>query len=206
MKITSKPAGIYLAGLLIAMAVIIVIQHQVLSRVRQENRSLQEQVNGLSAQLEQLTAEKERLSKSAAAQQANASALLPQEPSGEMLRLRGEVGRLRRLERDTDQSLHDQMQAAQGKVANAEAELARLTKLRAENLVSIAEIDQASFDLELLKAQAKGDAAGVSRIRLQQAEKELARAAELRNESLISQTEYDEAIRKVASVKAGTDR
>ncbi len=51
----------------------------------------------------------------------------------ELLRLRGEVGRLRLQHREIEPSGRDQMQAAQGKLADAEAELARLTKLHSEN-------------------------------------------------------------------------
>ena len=98
------------------------------------------------------------------------------------------------------------MQAAQAKISNAETEFARLTKLHSKNLVSAAELEQARLELELLKAQAKGDAAEVARVRLQQAEAELTRAVELRKQSLISQTEYDEAVRKVESVRAGAGR
>jgi hypothetical protein len=78
--------------------------------------------------------------------------------------------------------------------------------LHSENLVSVAELDHARFALELLKAQAKGDTAGVARIRVEQAESELSRAAELRSQSLLSQTEYDEALRKVESVRGGAER
>jgi hypothetical protein len=205
MKTRSKLAGVCLTGFLfVAMAGMIVIQHQALDRVRQENRLLQEQVDGLSAQSEQLTAEKERLSKLTAAPQAKAGVPAAQEPSREMLRLRGEVGRLRLQERDAEQSLRDEMQAAQAKLANAEAELARLTKLHSEKLVSEIELSQAKFALESLKAEAKGDKTEAAQIRLRQAEEELARAAELRTQSLISQTEYDDAARKVESLRAGT--
>jgi multidrug resistance efflux pump len=98
------------------------------------------------------------------------------------------------------------MQAAQAQIPNAETELARLTKLHSKNLISTAELEQARSNLELLKAQAKGDAAEVPRVKLQQAEAELARADELRKRSLISQTEYDEAVRKLESAKAGAGR
>ena len=52
------------------------------------------------AHADQLVVEKARLSTLLAASQTNAGVSLPQEPSRELLRLRGEVGRLRLEERE----------------------------------------------------------------------------------------------------------
>ena len=128
---------------------------------------------------------------------------LPQETSSEVLRLRGEVGRLRLQDRDSEQARREQMRVAQAGLTNAEVELARLTKAHSEKLVSSAELTNAWFTVELLRAEARGDTAGVAQVRLQQAEEELARATELRSQSLISQTEYDQAVRIVESLRAG---
>ncbi len=207
MKTTSKLVALGLTALLLAgIPVMLVMQHQALDRVRQQNRLLQQQVDGLIAQADQLTEERDRLSSLIVAHEAKTSAPVAREQLSELLRLRGDVGRLLLQEREIEQSRRDQMQAAQAKQPNAESELARLTKLHSMNLVSAAELDQARFGLELLKAQANGDVVEIGRIRLQQAEAELARAAELRKQSLISQTEYDEALRKVDSVRAGAGR
>ena len=184
----------------------LVTQQRDLNRLRQENRLLQQEVDGLIARADQLTEEKERLSTLISADEANARAPLAPEQFSELLRLRGDVGRLRLQEREIEQSRRDQMQAAQAKLTNSEVELARIMMLHSEHLVSGAELSRARFSVELLKAEAQGDMAEAARIRLRQAEEELARAAELRGQSLISQQEYDEALRKVESAKAGTER
>src|SRR5712671_5677810 len=171
MKTELKVTGLCLAGsLLVGMTLTWALQ--ALNR----ERLLQQQVDELVAHANQLAAENRRLSMVIAAQPTNAGAPLPPEPSREMLRLRGEVGRLRLQERDAEQSLRDQMQAAQAKLTNAEVQLARVTKLHSENLVSGVELSQARFTVELLKAEAKGDQAEAAQIRLRQAEEELARA------------------------------
>lgn len=206
MKTRTKPARLALVVFLFAgMAVVLVIQQRAFIRVREQNRLLQQQVNGLRAQANQLTDEKEGLSKLVAVDDAKAGAPLAGEQFSELLRLRGEVGRLRLDERASEQARRDEMQAAQAKLAGAESELAQLTKLRTENLVSLAEVERARFALELLKAQAKGDTTEAARLRLEQAQTELARAAELRNQSLISQAEYEEALRKVESLRGGAE-
>src|SRR2546427_9288987 len=73
MKRTSKLAGSCVAGFVfVGMAVMLVIQQQTLNRVRQENRSLRQQVDGLVAHADQLVVEKARLSTLLAASQTNA--------------------------------------------------------------------------------------------------------------------------------------
>src|SRR5688500_11647841 len=89
--------------LLVGMAVMLVIQQQALSRARNDNGSLGRQVDDLVAQAAQLAAEKTRLSMLLAASRTNAGVRIPQEPSGELLRLRGEVGRLRVQDREVEQ-------------------------------------------------------------------------------------------------------
>ncbi len=205
MKLTSKMAGSGLAGLLLAgTTLLLVVQQQSLNRVRQENRILRQRVDVLTMQAEQLTDEKDRLSHSIALREANAGTPLAEQQFSELLRLRGEVGRLRLQEREIEQSRRGQMQAAQAKLADAQGVYARLKNLP-ENLVSAADLRQARFKVELLQAQAKGDPAEVSRVRLRQAQEELTRATQLRSQSLISQTEYDEAVRKVELIKAGAE-
>jgi hypothetical protein len=183
----------------------LVLQRQSLNRVQQENQSLRQQFDDLMARAEQLAAEKQQLSIFIGANQANAGALSPQEASKDVLRLRGEVARLRVLEKAAEQSLRLKMQAAQEQLTNAEVELARLTKLHSEGAMSATDLSRAKFTVEALQAEAKGDMAEVARIRLRQAEEELSRAAELRSSnSLISQTEYDEAVHRVELLRAGT--
>src|SRR5262245_32025413 len=96
MKTASKPAIACLAaGLLVGLAGTVVMQHATIDRLRQENRSLQQQVEQLTAQSVQFATEKDELSKSIAAQPANATSPPSQDQSSEVLRLRGEVGRMR---------------------------------------------------------------------------------------------------------------
>lgn len=206
MKTISKVAGCLAVFLLAGMTLMLVRQQQALDRLRGQNRSLQQQVDGLTTQADQLAEEKERLSRLAAAQEAKAGIPLAREQFSELLRLRGKVGSLRLQEREIEQSRRERMQAAQEKLTNAEVDLARLTKAHSENLVSSAELTNAWFTVELLKAEARGDTASAAQVRLQQAAEELARASELRSQSLISQTEYDQALRKVESLRAGADR
>jgi hypothetical protein len=206
MKITSKAATVCLAAfLLVGMAGTVLMQHETINRLRQENRSLQQQIDLLTAQSDQFAAQNEQLSKLIAAQPAKAGSSPGQEPSSDLLRLRGEVGRLRLEVKDAEDSRRAEMQAAQSKIADAETNLARLTKLHSQQLVSEQELSHAQFALQLLKAEANGDKALAARVRLQDAEADLARAAELRKQSVISQSEYDEAARKVESLRTGTN-
>lgn len=69
-------------------------QHQTVSRLREENQSLQQQ----QTRLNQLAADNERLSNLVA--QANSPQSAPEQSNSELLRLRGEVGLLRQQSRD----------------------------------------------------------------------------------------------------------
>lgn len=202
MKTTLKFAGAFAAVFLLAV-VAVSLHRRALDRVQQENTFLRQQVDELMAQTEQLAAEKARLSSAMAESRKNTDTAAPQEPSRELLRLRGEVSRLRVQDRDVEQARREQMQAAQTKLPKAEVELARLTKAYSEKLVGSAELSKAKFIVELLRAEARGDTAEATRVRLEQAQEELARATELRDQSLISQTEYDQVVREVESVRAG---
>jgi hypothetical protein len=179
------------------------MQHAAIDRLRQENRSLQQQVEQLTAQADQFAAEKEQLSKLIAAQPATAGSPNGQQPSSEVLRLRGEVGRMRLEVKDSEDSRRAEMQAAQNKIADAETNLARLTKMHAVGAVSEPELSHAQFTVQLLRAEANGDKPLVAKIRLQEAEQDLARATNMRNVGVISQSEYNEAARKVESLRAG---
>jgi outer membrane murein-binding lipoprotein Lpp len=206
MKTTSKFATVCLAAcLLVGLAGTIVMQHTAINRLRQENNSLQQQVERLTARSDQFAAGKEQLSKVIVEQPANACSSPVQQPSSEVLRLRGEVGRMRVEVKDAEDSRRAEMQAAQSKIADAETNLTRLTKLHSQQLVSEQELSHAQFAVQLLKAEANGDKPLAAQIRLQEAEQDLARATELRKQSLISQSEYDDAARKVASLRTGTN-
>jgi hypothetical protein len=204
MKTTSKVATVCLAAGLAGLAGTVVMQHATIDHLRQENSSLQQQVEQLIAQSGQFAAEKEELSKLIVAQPAKAAPSSGQEPSGEVLRLRGEVGRMRLEVRETEDARHAEMQIAQSKVAEAETNLARLTKLREVDAISEHELSQTQFAVQLLKAEANGDRALATQMRLQEAEQDLARATELRKVGVISQSEYDDAARKVESLRTGT--
>jgi multidrug resistance efflux pump len=205
MKTTSKIAGMGLAaGLLVGLAGTVVMQHATIDRLRHENRSLQQQVEQLTAQSDQIAAEKEQLSKLLAAQPPKAASSPGQQPSSELLRLRGEVGRMRLEVKDSEDSRRAEMQAAQNKIADAETNLARLTKMHAVGVISEPELSHAQFAVQLLKAEATGDKPLAAQIRLQEAEQDLARATKLRDVGVISQSEYDDAARKVESLRTGT--
>src|SRR5687767_13122114 len=81
-------AGI--AGLIVAvLAVLLVIQHQAQTKIRDENAALRQQL----AQIDQLAAENQRLANLAAA--ASSAPAPTNDQFREVLKLRGEVGRLR---------------------------------------------------------------------------------------------------------------
>ncbi len=87
--VSLKPAVIA-ALALGALAVPLLIQNRSIERLRQDNRLMHQQMG----QSEQLAAENEHLSNLVF--QANSAAVSDGAPSSELLRLRGEVGRLRR--------------------------------------------------------------------------------------------------------------
>jgi hypothetical protein len=205
MKTTSKFATACLAAGVVGLAGTVVMQHATIDRLRQENGSLQQQVERLTAQSNQFAAEKTDLSKLIAAQPVQATQSPGQEQSSEVLRLRGEVGRMRLEVKDSEDSRRAEMQAAQNKIADAEINLARLTKMHAVGAISEPELSHAQFAIQLLKAEAKGDKPLAARIRLQEAEQDLARATKMLNVGVISQSEYDDAARKVESLRTGTN-
>jgi hypothetical protein len=198
-KGTSMLVGVSVGFLLVGMAVMLVFQERGLIRMQQVNGLLRRQVDEFVAQADQLSAEKTRLATLVAADQRNAG----MSPSQELLRLRGEVGRLRLQDIELEQSRRDQSHAARSKLTNAEAELARLTKAHSEGLVSDAELSQARLRVELLKAEARGDAVGAAQVRLQQAEENAAQAAELRSQSLIGEPEYEKALQRLKEMQLG---
>lgn len=157
---------------------------------------LRQQLVDAAARAEELVAENARLS-------ASATAAIPEPPSRELLRLRGEAGRLRVAEREAQQVRLTEMQAAQAKLTNAEVELARMMKLYSEKVVTVADLNRARHNVEVLKAEAKGDAAEVARVRLREAEEELALATELRKRGVMSHAEYEEAVRKLELLRGG---
>jgi len=203
MNTTSKFAIVCLAAGSVGLVGTVVMQYATIDRLRQENSSLQQQVERLSAQSNRFAAEKTDLSKLIAAQPVQATQSPGQEQSSEVLRLRGEVGRMRLEVRESEESRRAEMQAAQNKIAEAETNLARLTKVHAVGAVSEPELSHAQFAVQLLKAEANGDKPLAARIRLQEAEQDLARATQMRNADAISQSEYDEAARKVESFRTG---
>jgi multidrug resistance efflux pump len=204
MKTTSKFAIACLAaGVVVGLAGTVVMQHATIDRLRQENGSFHQQVERLTVQLDKYAAEKEDLSKSIVAQLAKTASAPSQEQSTEVLRLRGEVGRMRLEVRESEESRRAEMQVAQSKIANAETNLARLTKMFAVGAISEPEFSRAQFAVELLKAEAKGDKALADQIRLQEAEQDLTRATKMWKVGVISQSEYDEAARKVESLRTG---
>jgi hypothetical protein len=197
---TKLGGGCLTVLVVIGLTLGLIYQRQELKRAHRENSLLQEQGSRLTAQVEELASEKGRLAKLIETQSTNA------EQSSELLRLRGQAGRIQLQERETEQSRREQMRAAQAKLTAAEVQLGRMTKLHSENLVSADQLSQARFAAEVLRAEARGDKAEVFQIRLRQAEEQLANAAELHRQSLISQVEYDEAVRRVEALRGEARR
>jgi hypothetical protein len=173
-----------------------------ITRLREEKLALQQQVEELNARMEKLAAEKEAFSNSAAARDGITVATNSPDTSGELLRLRGEVSRLRWAEQELDQGRLTAMQAAQARLADARAELDRARKMREVGAISESDLIKADFDAQALEAAAKGDTAEEARIRLRQAEAELARAGLMRNAGAMSQGEYEAAAKKVEEMRA----
>lgn len=89
MAMTKLKLGIISAVVVAGVATPLVVQHQAQVRLREENGALRQQLD----QLNQLAAENQRLSNLVA--RANNSQSLPNDQLSELLRLRGEVTRLR---------------------------------------------------------------------------------------------------------------
>ncbi len=87
MTMTKLKAGIISAVVAAGVAAPLVMQHQAQVKLRQENQSLRQQVEGL-------TAENDRLSNLLT--QASRSGSLPKEQLSELMKLRGEIGLLRK--------------------------------------------------------------------------------------------------------------
>jgi hypothetical protein len=101
---------------LAGLAIVLVVQHQAQARLREENHSLRRQ----AAQLAELTVENQRLSDLVA--QARQSAPQPAEPSGELLRLRGEIGVLRHQNQELARLLSGRHPAASSSAQASEFE------------------------------------------------------------------------------------
>jgi RNA polymerase sigma factor (sigma-70 family) len=96
MAMTKLQVGVAGVILIAGMATPLLLQHQSLSRMREENNRLREQTQSLqqqATQMAQLAAENQRLSNLLA--HAGGAEPLKQAQLGELLRLRGEVTRLR---------------------------------------------------------------------------------------------------------------
>lgn len=83
-------AKIALAAVLVGSGILLVFEHQATTKLREKNQAMQQQVE----QVGRLGEENQRLSNLIA--QASNPASLPKDQLGELLRLRGEVGPLRR--------------------------------------------------------------------------------------------------------------
>ncbi len=160
------------------------------SALRSQNLLLQQQQGPLVEQIEQLQHQRDDASNrlvSLADEIAQAKS-----NSTELLRLRGEVGRLRIQEREIGGVRRDQMRAAQITLPYAKAEFERLKALPA-GAVSTQQLAQAGFAAELLEAEAEGDASKAAQVRLRQAEEELELLTEPYGQQLVSETEYNKA-------------
>src|SRR5215471_17079720 len=81
------------SAIAVAVATLLIVQHQTVSRLREKNELLQQQ----QGQLTQLAAENERLSNLLV--QANSARALPEQDARELLKLSAEVGLLRQQSR-----------------------------------------------------------------------------------------------------------
>ena len=203
MKSSSKVAiRLLLSLLVLSMAGLIVVQHERVAQVQAKERALQHQVDALNAQVSQLMGEEARLLKLIKAQQAGADTSQGPDQFTELLKLRGEVGRLLLENRDAQQWRRADMQAAAARLPNAEAELAQASQMVSNNTISEGELSRARFAVELLKAEAAGDKARAAQVRLRQAEYELARVTQLRANNIVSEQEFAKAQFAVDLLKA----
>src|SRR5438445_1127649 len=99
---TKLKLGIITALVVAGVATPLLIQHHAQASLREENHSLRQQQEQLAQQLGPLAAENLRLSNLLA--KANASSSVQDDRSGELLKLRGEVARLRQGLRDSTQA------------------------------------------------------------------------------------------------------
>ena len=101
---TKLKAGILSALVIAVAAIFFMVEHQGRTELRQENQALRQQFN----QLAQLTAENERLS-NLVARAESAPKLQPEELS-ELLKLRSEVGQLRRNSAESEKLRQENQQ------------------------------------------------------------------------------------------------
>ena len=98
---TKLKLGVVTALVVVGVATPLLIQHQAQASLREQNHSLRQQQEELAQQLAPLTAENLRLSNLLA--KANGSSALQDNRSGELLKLRAEVARLRQGLRESAQ-------------------------------------------------------------------------------------------------------
>ena len=189
-------------ALLFGMGALTLKQRHDLDQLREEKQALELRADELKTQLAKQAAEWERLANSLTAQPPMTNAVSDPAQQRELLRLRSEVGHLRREHQDVEQSRRDEMAAAQARIPGAEAELSRMTNMLAVGAIGAREVSAAQFAVQLLKAQAAGDKAEEARVRVQQAETDLGFVGKMRAVGMISQSEYDEAVQKVVAAKA----
>lgn len=206
MKATFKNGSICVAALICAvMAVVIWKQNQEMSRIRSENEQLNEQLVELKGLAERLAEDKSRLTKSAAADQTSGGTL-GREQFLELLRLRGEHGRLMDFERQADEGRREQMKAAEAGLVKAESALEHATRLHSKGFVTDEDVAQAEFAVEALRAQAKGDMAEAARIKseaaLAKAESDLAFAERLHAKGVVVAAHVDRARLNLAELEA----
>ena len=178
-------------SVLLAAAILIFSQAIAIRAIKAENRSLRAE---LALNLPQPVS---------APSQQDTNSRLASEQFRELLRLRGEVSRLRRLEADQNQKLNEQRQLAFKKLPEAEEKLKRLGVLHSEGVLSASELNKANLEVQLLAAEVKGASEiEKNKIKLQFAEQDLARFTELHKAGVISQTEFEKASATVQTLKA----
>ena len=187
---TTLQKAVLVSVIVAATAGVIGYQHRVRSILRQENAALRAQV----AQQSLLEDENHRLSTALAAVTDSAGrtpAPASSEQLTELLRLRGEVGRLRRQDLDFKTRLMEQEQedpavVARVKLPFAQADLEKLTRLHGQKLVSDSQLREAEANVALLSAEARGDLNEAAALRVQAAEESLQRLSELHVQKLAS--------------------
>jgi len=102
----------------------------------------------------------------------------------------------------TEESSLERTAIAELKLTQAEAELERLMKLYAKNLVNQGDVNRAKLTVELAKAELKGDPKEINSVRVQQAEEVLERTTKLYTKNLVSLYELSKARLGLELVKA----
>ena len=131
-----------------------------------------------------------------------ASGLGESHPQIRSLRALSDFKRKAKADYEAHRGAAQKNEVARLRLAQAENELARIKHLYEQKAVGRAELDRATAEIEVRKAELARDPSAVARVRLQQAEREFERIAELHKVKLVSAEEFDRARLEVEVRKA----